>query len=464
MPDSLPGDPPGATLRIAPECERSSLLAPVFKRAEPMKTCPTLLRSRSRSRSRSRPTAHGARAVTGAALAVAMTTLAAAAPGAGASAPRAHSAASASHLRRARTDHRHARRATPHGPSAARAALNQRRALDAYTAMQRAYFLPGSGLYRGSPFAPAWPYSQAMAATISVAALPRQHRRYQADLIARLSGLQAYSDHVDPAPAGYAAQARTRAGQSNTRFNDDNEWIAIELLRLYHLNRQRALLGAATQLFGLVTAQWDQRPGVPCPGGVPWQSPKLNGDRNTVTDAPGAELGAQLYLTTGDTGALGWATRMYAWTRGCLLHADGLYGDHIDGQGQVDDTEWTYNQGAMIGAGVMLYRATHDATYLRQAETTARAALAAFGPAQLAQQPVYFNAIYIRNLLLLSQASGDARYQRFAQSFADDAWRNVRDARSGLFLADPGGATQLLDQASMVQVYALLAEPTRAYF
>lgn len=211
MPDSLPGDPPGATLRIAPECERSSLLAPVFKRAEPMKTCPTLLRSRSRSRSR--PTAHGARAVTGAALAVAMTTLAAAAPGAGASAPRAHSAAPASHLRRARTHHRHARRATPHGPSAARAALNQRRALDAYTAMQRAYFLPGSGLYRGSPFAPAWPYSQAMAATISVAALPRQHRRYQADLIARLSGLQAYSDHVDPAPAGYAAQARTRAGQ-----------------------------------------------------------------------------------------------------------------------------------------------------------------------------------------------------------------------------------------------------------
>ncbi len=330
--------------------------------------------------------------------------------------------------------------------------------------MQHAYYVPASGLYRGSPFALAWPYSQAMAATISVAALPGQHVRYRSDLITRLSGLQAYADHADPAPAGYAAQARASAGKPNTRFNDDNEWIAIELLRLYHLNHQRALLSSATQLFGLVTAQWDQRQDVPCPGGVPWQSLNLNGDRNTVTDAPGAELGAQLYLSTKDAGALGWATRMYAWTRGCLLHADGLYGDHIDGQGQIDDTEWTYNQGAMVGAGVMLYRATHDATYLNEAQATANAALAAFGPAQLAQQPVYFNAIYIRNLLLLSQASGDARYQRFAQAFADDAWKNVRDARTGLFRADPGGATQLLDQASMVQVYSLLAEPTRAYF
>ena len=40
----------------------------------------------------------------------------------------------------------------------------------------------------------------------------------------------------------------------------------------------------------------------------------------------------------------------------------------------------------------------------------------------------------------------------------------MRDWRSGLFLADPGGQTQLMDQAAMVQVYALLAEPTSAYF
>ncbi len=93
---------------------------------------------------------------------------------------------------------------------------------------------------------------------------------------------------------------------------------------------------------------------------MPWQNIKLNGDRNTVTDATGAELGAQLYLTTGNAADLQWAISMYNWVRGCLLNSDGLYGDHIDGSGQIDPTEWTYNQGTMIGAGVMLYQATHN--------------------------------------------------------------------------------------------------------
>jgi hypothetical protein len=341
------------------------------------------------------------------------------------------------------------------------AAMNDRRARAAYAAMQKAYYAPRSGLYRGVPV---WPYSQAMAATISVAALPNMHSRFRSDLIARLRGLQAYADHVDPAPAGYVSSFSPPLGPGGPRFNDDNEWIAIELLRLHHINHQAALLGSAAKLFTMVYSQWDNRTGVSCPGGVPWTSLRVNGDRNTVTDAPGAELGAQLYLTTGQSTYLQWAQKMYGWVRGCLLNPDGLYGDHVSGDGSIDHTEWTYNQGTMIGAGVMLYQATHDPAYLNQAEVTAQAALAHFGPEQLAQQPVYFNAIYIRNLLLLGAASRDPRYARFAQWFAADAWSNVRDDDTGLFLADPGGATQLLDQASMVQVYALLAEPTRAYF
>ncbi len=214
----------------------------------------------------------------------------------------------------------------------------------------------------------------------------------------------------------------------------------------------------------MVTDQWDTTPGIACPGGVPWQNIALNGDRNTVSNATGAELGAQLYLTTANQADLQWAIGMYNWTRDCLLHTDGLYGDHVDGHGTLDPTEWTYNQGTMIGAGVMLYQATHNGGYLAQAEATAQAGLAIFTPQDLAVQPVGFDAIYIRNLLLLGGVSGDPRYQRFAQWFANDEWYNVRDPTNNLFLADPGGQTQLLDQAAMVQVYALLAEPPSAYF
>ena len=66
--------------------------------------------------------------------------------------------------------------------------------------------------------------------------------------------------------------------------------------------------------------------------------------------------------------------------------------------------------------------------------------------------------------MLLGGTSGDPRYRRAAQRFADDAWANVRDSASGLFFSGPSGTTQLLDQAAMVQVYALLAEAPSAYF
>ncbi len=388
--------------------------------------------------------------MSGAALALVVVLLAAAPAPAGAR-PAAHAATS----RRVATP-----KPSPKGAAAQQAELNEQHALLAYGAMQGAYYNPSTGLY---PQSDAWPYSQAMAATISVAALPGLHARYSADLAARLSGLQAYADHTDPAPAGYIS---TVAGTTpaGARFNDDNEWIGIELLRLYHLNHAPSLLATAAGLLTMVTSQWDTTPGIACPGGVPWQNIAIDGDRNTVSNATGAELGAQLYLTTANQADLQWAIGMYNWVRDCLLHTDGLYGDHVDGQGNLDPTEWTYNQGTMIGAGVMLYQATHNSGYLAQAEATAQAGLSIFTPQDLAVQPVGFDAIYIRNLLLLGGVSGDPRYQRFAQWFANDEWYNVRDPTSGLFLADPDGQTQLLDQAAMVQVYALLAEPPSAYF
>ncbi len=392
-------------------------------------------------------------------LALGVLVLGAAAAPAGA-ATRRHATTSRRPVAAKRAPKRKASAPAPLRGAAAQAAVNEQHALLAYAAMQSAFYSPTTGLY---PDSDAWPYSQAMAATISIAALPGLHARYSTDLAARLSGLQAYADHVDPAPAGYISTLDT-AAPTGDRFNDDNEWIGIELIRLYHLNRLPGLLTASDGLMTMVTNQWDTSPDIRCPGGVPWQNIAVDGDRNTVSNATGAELGAQLYLTTQNAADLQWAVQMYNWVRGCLLNPDGLYGDHVTGTGQIDPTEWTYNQGTMIGAGVMLYQATHNSGYLAQAEATAQTALATFTPQDLAVQPVGFDAIYTRNLLLLGSVSGDPRYARFAQWFANDEWYNVRDPRSGLFLADPGGQTQLLDQAAMVQVYALLASPPSSYF
>ncbi len=332
--------------------------------------------------------------------------------------------------------------------------LNSQRATATYQVMQSKYYDASNNSYYGTF---AWPYSQAMGATISVASLPNMHHQLRTDLVARLTGLEVYADHADPPPAGYLSEP----GNDSTtaaRFNDDNEWIGIELLRLYHLDHQQGLISAAGDLMQMVWSQW-QGSDTTCPGGVPWERLTDNGDRNTVSNATGAELGAQLYLYTGNQAYLNEAIQMYNWVRSCLMNPDGLYADHITGGGDIDDTEWTYNQGEMIGAGVMLTKATGNAGYENQAIATAQTAMSAFGPAQLAAQPTTFDAIYMRNLLLLGGMTGDPRYASFVQWFADDAWDNVRDPNSGLFLSGPGGTTTLLDQASMAQLYALLAEP-----
>src|SRR5271154_6745461 len=47
-----------------------------------------------------------------------------------------------------------------------------KRALVAFQAMQKAYYIKGTGLYRGEPYSYLWPFSQALAATVSMAAIP----------------------------------------------------------------------------------------------------------------------------------------------------------------------------------------------------------------------------------------------------------------------------------------------------
>src|SRR5947208_1557453 len=77
---------------------------------------------------------------------------------------------------------------------------NPLRAQRAFAAMQRFYYIAGSGLYSGEPFSYLWPFSQALAATVSmsnipaVKAIPALKVDYRQELHARLVGLRAYLD------------------------------------------------------------------------------------------------------------------------------------------------------------------------------------------------------------------------------------------------------------------------------
>jgi rhamnogalacturonyl hydrolase YesR len=175
-------------------------------------------------------------------------------------------------------------------------------------------------------------------------------------------------------------------------------------------------------------------------------------------------VGAQLYRLTGNPEYLIWAKRMYEWVRRCLLLPSGLYADSIGFTGKVDPTVWSYNQGSMIGAGVLLYQATGEDHYLSDAQSTAAIALGHWGLRQLLSESPFFVAVFSRNLLYLNSVRPNPAYTAIVRQYADYIWTKVRDPRTGLFPLGPGHTVQLLDQAAALQIFALLGSSPGTYF
>jgi hypothetical protein len=306
-----------------------------------------------------------------------------------------------------------------------------------------------------------------MAATNDMSGIRSIGASYAADARDRLAGLQLYWNDTTT-PPGYDSYVRPPLGGGGDKFYDDNEWIGLELVQRYRMTGDQAALARARQIFELVVYGWDTDPTHPCPGGSFWTQAPWSQDRNTVSNGPGAELGLQLYeLTAGSTEKahyLEWSTKMYDWVNGCLLAPNGLYWDHINLAGDIDKTQWSYNQGTMIGANALFYRITGDHVYLDRANAIADAALAYYGAAgRLYKQDPPFNAIFFKNLLLLDSVDHNPRFRQAMQAYADEVWTSLRDPATGLFEFDGSQPVKLLFQSAMVQIYATLAWDARDY-
>jgi hypothetical protein len=262
-------------------------------------------------------------------------------------------------------------------------------------------------------------------------------------------GLPSYNGNVLP-PGGVS-------------YYDDNEWVGIELTRLYKRRHEAPLLERAEQVMAFVMAGWQTNPKLACQGGVPFSDSPSNTDRNTITNGPAAELGVQLYRLTGNQAYLQFAQMAYEWVRRCLLQPSGLYADHIRQHGVIDQTLWSYTQGAMIGAGTLLYQATGNGAYLYQARQTANAAQPYFTIERLLGENPFFPSVYFRNLMYLDAVTHDPPGTRLAQSYANYMWVNRR-LKGGLFVSGSPPSSQLLVQAAVVQTYALLSTSPSTYF
>jgi hypothetical protein len=346
----------------------------------------------------------------------------------------------------------------------------QHRAAVAYAALQQWFAADdGSGLYHEQyPVEPGdnaysyeWPFSQAHVAALDLTAMKHSGRGYTAALRQHdQAQLNYWHDAGSTGLPGFASGAEPPYGSGGDFFYDDNEWVGLQDVQHYAFFHDRRSVRQAEQIFALVKSGWDTDSSHADPGGVFWTQAAWSTDRNTVSNMPAAELGLRLFQITGKQTYLTWALKMYRWTNQHLQRPDGLYWDHLDLQGNVEKTIWSYNQGVPVGVNVLLYRVTGNRKYLAEAKRVAAASYDYYVTGgQLTTQPPFFNSIYFKNLLLLESTTGGTKYRHAMQNYADLIWSTQRDASTGLFhfAANDDPHTQMIEQAAMVQIYAVLA-------
>jgi hypothetical protein len=324
---------------------------------------------------------------------------------------------------------------------------NAWRAEASFNAMEQYFFDRSTGDYReqrglhaGSH---AWPFSQALAAHIAMAAVPGL--KAKASVRARLVTLE----------RRFRKGATYTAWPKGDIYLDDNEWLAEDFIDWSTVSGDGVSLKRAAAIFAAVADAWDDSPKHPCSGGVFWTTAPSNHDRNTVSTANGAVIGLRLYQATHNASYLTWAKTMLAWLDRCMLAPNGLYWDHIDLGGKVNTAQWSYNQGSVIAADVLLYRTTADPSVLARAEQLADASIAYFDSRWKHAEPPEFAALFFRGLLNLAGTDGRADYVAAAEQYADASWSKERDPQTGLFRYS--GKANLLQQAGLVQLYAALA-------
>ena len=341
------------------------------------------------------------------------------------------------------------------------------RAHAAYDAMVREFGHAGEAMFREhAPALPTdrryaylWPFGQALAATLDIAALPGADHATLAR--AEQLGKAFFAHYWDTAsaPPGGTAYPIPPGGD---KYYDDNIWVGLDLIDLWRITDKARWRDDTARIFAFVSSAWDDDPRHPSPGGIFWAQPAANAtrDRNTVSNAPAAILALHLYTTTGDKEYLRWAERLFGWVEETLCDPDDrLYWDHLKLDGRIERTKWSYNQGTMIGAATLLGQHTSDERYLERGRAIADAALARYAADdRLWSQDPPFNAIFFRNLRLLGEALNDHEWYRPAlATYAARAWANGRDPRSGLIGFGRRGRVELLYQAAAVQLFATLA-------
>ena len=152
-------------------------------------------------------------------------------------------------------------------------------------------------------------------------------------------------------------------------------------------------------------------------------------------------------------GVLALAKRLYQWEYANLRDPeDNVYWNSKGADGVINKTKWTYNSGAMIAAGVRLYRITGEDHYLKEAQATADGAYNYFVRSRNGINLCYplndpwFTIKLVRSYIELEPYhKACTRYIEVFVADLERAWKDARNDR-GLFSEDWSGKNKNPDR------------------
>ncbi|WP_428329409.1 glycoside hydrolase family 76 protein [Mucilaginibacter sp.] len=256
--------------------------------------------------------------------------------------------------------------------------------------------------------------------------------------------------YTDKLPfAGY--QASVTKEKPDSRFYDDNQWVAIAYLDAYNRNHKKRYLEKSEMICRYMLGGLDTVAG----GGFYWNEGDKS-SKNTCSNGPGILVLLQLYNITHNKAYLNTALDVYKWVNKTLQAPDSIYYDNIRLRDlKIGKAKITYNLGTMLQSNVLLYHITKDHKYLGVAEGIAKAGRKYFFKKGRLPGGYWFNAVMLRGYQELYKVDGNKDWVNFYQEDADAIWNTERDANNMLGTKPE---RSLIDQAAMIEIYARLQE------
>lgn len=291
------------------------------------------------------------------------------------------------------------------------------------------------------PFSYLWPLCALVQAANEVEAVKKGDPMQKV-----LLAIKQYYNPKAPAP-GY--QALPYQFKKDTRFYDDNQWIAIAALDAYKRTKQRYYLTLAKQIYTFMMTGYDAQAG----GGLYWEEGKLD-SKNACSNGPGIIVALRLFEVTKDKSCLDNALKIYNWVNAHLRSPNALFYDAIKIPSlKIDSALYTYNTGTMLQSNVLLHKLTGDKKYLDEAYLIAKSAKAHFFKNGRLPREYWFNAVMLRGFVELYQLDKDKAWINFFMEDASRVWQTETD-ENGLIGRKP--EKRLIDQAAMLEIFATL--------